>query len=155
MRQPNAKLDAGALAGGEDRLLAVAERLDAALCERDRAAAAALAVADARVWLEVLHVQARAIAVALEALADRLEQPGGATEERLALAPVGAELVEVRSGHAPLLAGALLVQPIARVARVEQAQLLAEDHTHRRCARCARARRRAGDPRRRASAACS
>ena len=50
-------------------------------------------------------VQPRGVAVALEALADRLQQPGGPAQERLALAPVRAQLVELLGGHAALLAG--------------------------------------------------
>jgi len=122
------QLRAGALAGVEDRLLAIRHSVDVALGEADRAAGAALAVADARVGLEVLHVQAGAIAVALEAPANRLEQPGRPAQEGLSLAPVRAQLVERLGRHPPVLAGVLLVQAVAGLARVQLAQLVAEDH---------------------------
>ncbi len=70
-----------------------------------------------RVGLEVLDVQLGRIAVALPALAQRLQQPGGAAEERLTRAPVGAQLVQLLGGQAALRAGQALVQPVARDAR--------------------------------------
>ncbi len=86
------------LAGDEDRLIAVAAGLDAALAEADRAALAALAVADARVGLEVLEVQPLLATVRrAERSAHRVEQPGRPAQERLALAPVGAQRVECRA----------------------------------------------------------
>ena len=60
----------------------------------------------------------------LPVLLERVEQLARARGERLALAPVGAELVEVLGRHAAVLAGVLLVQANA----VEGAQLGAEDH---------------------------
>ena len=113
------QLRAGLLAGHEDRLLAVAAALDAARAERIVAARAALAVADVLVGLEVLDVQPRGIALALQRALERLQQAGRPAQERLALAPVGAQLVELarRSGGRarPLMP---LVQPVSGVARV-------------------------------------
>ncbi len=72
------QLRAGALAGLQDRLLAVAVGLERALTEADRAAAAAFAVTDALIGCEVLDVQPRRIAARAPMLAHRLEQAGGA-----------------------------------------------------------------------------
>ena len=47
------------------------------------------------IGLEALHVKAARVALALPVLAQRVEQVGGPADERLALAPVGAQLVEI------------------------------------------------------------
>src|SRR3954468_10943138 len=104
---------AGLLAGDQDRLRAIALRLEVALAEADRAALALLGVALADDRLEALHVQPVAVAAALPVLAHRVEHLGGPAEERLAVLPVGAELLEVVRCQAPVLAGELKVQAIA------------------------------------------
>src|SRR6185437_15154495 len=86
---------ARALAGDEDRLRPVAGRLDPARAERDRAAAALGGTVDQGVGLEVLVVQAGRVAVGFEARFDRRQQARWPAHERLALAPVGADLVEL------------------------------------------------------------
>src|SRR3954466_10100388 len=86
---------AGLLAGDEDRLRAVAARLDAGLGEADRAALPQLGVALADDRLEALHVEPVAIAEALPVLGHRVEHPGGAAQERLAPGPVRALLGKV------------------------------------------------------------
>ena len=63
------------------------------LAKLDRAALALLG--EAELGLEALHVQALAVALALPVLGHRVEHLAGPGEERLALAPVRAELVEV------------------------------------------------------------
>ena len=87
------------------------------------------------------------VAVRLPVLLERVEQLAGAGGERLALAPVRAELVEVLGRHPAVLAGVLLVQANA----VERAQLGAEDHVVGR----ARGVQQDGVARARSSAACS
>ena len=78
--------------------------------------------------LKVLDVQAGLLAVALPALAQRLQQPGGAAQERLALAPVGAQLVELCPAvNRPCSPVQPLVQPVARMLGGQLAQLAAED----------------------------
>ena len=77
----------------------------------------------AELGLEALHVQALGVALALPVLGHRVEHVAGPREEGLALAPVGAELVEVRGRDPALLAGELQVQAVAVVALVELAQL--------------------------------
>ena len=118
---------AGLLAGDEDRLGAVAARLDVAGGEADRAALAELAVALPDDGLEALEVQAIAVAVAFPVLGHRVEHLGGAREEGLALAPVGAQVVEPVGPDPAVGAGHLLVQAKARAAARHRAQLLAED----------------------------
>src|SRR5436190_3855350 len=118
---------AGLLAGDEDWLRALAARLDVALEELDRAALADLSVALADDGLEALHVQAIAVAGLVPVLAHRVEQVARSREERLALTPVGAQVVEVLGPDPAVLAGHLLVQAHAGIARRHLAQLVAED----------------------------
>src|SRR5215218_6876536 len=120
---------AGVLAGHEDRLRAVGGRRDSACAEVDRAAVALLALLAAEVGLEVLDVQLVAVAqLLLPVRRERAQHFGRAGEERLALAPVGAQPIEVGWRDAPVRGGVLLVQAEAAVAPVDRAQLLAEDH---------------------------
>src|SRR6185437_12172363 len=121
-------LRAGLLAGEQDRLLAVADRLDPAAAEPDRATAAALAVADVRVGLEVLGVKPLAQAGLAPALAERLEQAGRPAQERLALAPVRADRLHVVRRQASVRAGQAQVQPVAAVRAAQPRELAAEDH---------------------------
>ena len=72
--------------------------LDPALGEA-HVAALALAGLAADHRLEALHVEQLGIAVPLPALAHRVEHLGRAREEGVALAPVGAEPVEVGRGR--------------------------------------------------------
>src|SRR5581483_3363542 len=88
-------LRAGLLSREEDRLLAVGRRVDPAAREADRAAATALALADAALGLEVLGVQALGETLLSPVLAKRLQQAGGSAEERLAVAPVGADRLQL------------------------------------------------------------
>ncbi len=67
------------------------------------AARAALAIPHAGVGLEALDVHPRGIPGRAPVLAERLQQPGGTAHERLALAPVGAQPVELRRRQAALL----------------------------------------------------
>src|ERR1700684_347279 len=119
---------AGGLAGEQDRLLAVAGGVDATAAQANRAAAAALAVADAGAGLEVLDVQPRGIAVFAPALAERLQQPGGAAEKALALAPVGAEWLQLVRADPAELAAEAHVQAVAAVRAAQFLQLAREDH---------------------------
>ncbi len=80
--------------------LTASRSLDA---QADRPARAALAVADVVVGLEALDVQPRGVAVAAPARGHRLEQPGRSAQERLALGPVGAQLVQAPRGHTTVL----------------------------------------------------
>jgi hypothetical protein len=57
-----------------------------------------------------------------------VEEAGGAREERLALAPVRADLLQPLGREAAVLGGQLLVEAEARVALGEVAQLAPEDH---------------------------
>ena len=93
------ELEAGLLAGDEDRLAAVGLDLLVGLEELDRAALALAVAADDR--LEALEVELVAVAVLLPVLLERVEQLGGAGAERLAVLPVRAQLLEVRRLEAP------------------------------------------------------
>src|SRR3954467_517977 len=97
------QVEALLLTGDEDRRRAVALDLLLAVGEHDRAALALLGQAE--LGLEALHVQAVAVAVAVPVLEHRVEQLARAGDERLALAPVGAHLVEVGRLQARALAG--------------------------------------------------
>src|SRR5271154_6688996 len=102
-----------ALTGDEDWLRAVAARADRARAQVDRAAAAALSIAEHAVGREALDVHARWVAVLAPALAERGEQASRSAQERLALAPVRAQPVELRRRQASLRAREPLVQGIA------------------------------------------
>src|SRR5690242_5702536 len=121
------QLEPGLLAGHENGRAAVALHFLVGVDEGDRAALALGAVAaDHR--LEALHVQAVAVGLAVPVLAQRVEHVARPRGERLALAPVRAQLVQVRGLHAADLGRALLVQPEAVVLPGQRAQLGAEDH---------------------------
>src|SRR3954447_5856100 len=120
------QLEAGLLAGHEDRRRAVALGLRAGGGERDRAALALLAAADLR--LETLHEEALGVAVLLPMVDQRVEQVAGPGRERGPITPVRAQLVEVGGLHAAALRGEVDVQPQAVVTVAERAQLPAEDH---------------------------
>src|SRR4051794_1352 len=75
------QVQAGLLAGDQDRRATVALRLAVALEELDRAALALLAAAD--LGLEALHVHAVAVAVALPVLVHRVEHLCRTGDERL------------------------------------------------------------------------
>src|SRR5439155_21633533 len=104
------KRPAGLLARDEDRLRAVAVRLEVALREEDRAALPLLGVAPADDRLEALHVQAVAIAVAAPVVLHRVEHLGRPADERLAVGPVRAELLEVAGRQPAGRPGQLQVQ---------------------------------------------
>src|SRR5436190_15602389 len=116
----------GLLTGDEDWLRAFAARLDVALEELDRAALADLSVALADDGLEALHMQAIAVAGLVPVLAHRVEQVARSREERLALTPVGAQVVQVLRRDPAVLGGDLLVQAHAGIACRHVAQLVAE-----------------------------
>src|SRR4051794_16994661 len=123
-RQRRARL----LTGDEDRLGAIALALDIAVEELHRAALALLRVALADDRLEALHVQVVAVRLALPAVAHGVEHLRRPADERLAVAPVRAQLVEVVRAHAAHLVRVLLVQAKAVVLLRHAPQLLAEDH---------------------------
>src|SRR5215210_727457 len=102
------QVEAALLAGHEDRRAAVGLGLHVAGEEADLAALALLGEPD--LGLEALHVEAIAIALPLPVVLHRVEHVGGAREEGLALAPVGADLLEVGRRDAPLLLGQPEVQ---------------------------------------------
>src|SRR4051794_11882655 len=95
--------EADVLAGHQDRHRAIRLGLLLALEELDLAALALLRLAEH--GLEALHVEALAVTVLVEMRLHRLEQLSRTAEERLALAPVGAQLVEVGRLQTPHLAG--------------------------------------------------
>src|SRR3954469_1686102 len=123
------RVDAGAdhLALAQDRLGAVALRLDVAVDEADLAAVAALAVADSVRRLEALHVQEIAVAVGVPVLGHRVEHRFGPAHERLAPGPVGTQLGEAFGRQPPVATGDLQVQAEAGAALRQLAQLVAED----------------------------
>ena len=92
--------------------------------QADRAARAVLAVALADDGLEALHVQPAAIAARLRPMrGQRVEQLGGAADERLALAPVRAQRIQIGRREPAVLAREPLLEPVAVVALVEPPQL--------------------------------
>src|SRR3954452_25267013 len=97
------QVEALVLAGDEDGGRAVALDLLLALGEDDAATLALLGQAE--LGLEALHVQQVAVAVGVPVVEHRVEQLAGAGDERLALAPVGAHVVEVARRQARSLAG--------------------------------------------------
>ena len=128
MRQPCSSSRPGFLPGLEDRLAAVALRLAIRLEEGDRAALALLGAAALR--LEALEVELLGIGVGvrLEMVGEGVDHLAGAREERLALAPVRAQLVEVLRADPPVFAGRLAMELEAVVLGVDLLQRVAEDH---------------------------
>src|SRR3954453_4117089 len=120
------QVEALLLAGDEDRSRAIRLHLLVALGEDDAASLALLGQAE--LGLEALHVQAIAVAVGVPVVEHRVEQLARPGDERLALLPVGAQLVEVVRRDAGTLAGQPQLHLQAFVMLVERAQLLAEDH---------------------------
>src|SRR5215218_8566645 len=115
------QLEAGLLAGHEDRRGAVALRLAVGDLEGDGAALALLAAADLR--LEALHVHPLAVPLGLPVLVHRVEHLAGARDVGVALAPVLAEAVEVGGLQPPVLLRELLVELEAVVLFGELPQL--------------------------------
>src|SRR3954469_9899107 len=124
---PERERRAGLLARDQDRLGAVALRLDVAVDEADLAAVTALAVADGVRRLEALHVQEIAVAVGVPVLGHRVEHRFGPAHERLAPGPVGTQLGEAFGRQPPVATGDLQVQAEAGAALRQLAQLVAED----------------------------
>ena len=62
-------------------------------------------------------------------LVHRLQEPGGAAEEGLALAPVPAQLLEPLRLQPALLTGDPQIEAISGVGRVQLGELVGEDHT--------------------------
>src|SRR5687768_13442150 len=122
------QLQALLLAGDEDRRRSVADRLAVAVEELDQAALALLEVAGRELRLEALHVEVVEAAGFLVVVVDGVEHLARAREERLALLPIRAELLQMRGLEAAHLARVLLVQPEPVVLVAQLAQLLAEDH---------------------------
>src|SRR3954469_6689376 len=119
------QVEALVLAGDEDRGRAVGLDLLLALGEDDATALALLG--EAELGLEALHVQLVAVAVRVPVVEHRVEELARAGDERLALAPVGTEIVEVVRRQARALTGQPELDRQLVVALVERAQLLAED----------------------------
>src|SRR4051812_43754100 len=114
------------LAGHQDRSAPVRLRLDVALHQLDGPPGALSAVAaDDR--LEALDVHAVRVALALPVLDQSVEEVAGPGQEGLALAPVGAEIVEILGAHPPHLGRVLLVQAKAGTPARQLAQLVTED----------------------------
>ena len=82
-----------------------------------------VAVAEAELRLEALHVQPLVVPGPLEVLGERIEHVGRPGDERLAIAPVRAQPLEVVRSDPAVLAGQLFVQTEALVAVGEGAQL--------------------------------
>src|SRR3954468_12482428 len=124
------KRGAGPLAGGEDRQTAVALGLDVASQEADRAARPLAGVAaDDR--LEALHVEQVQVSLALPVLADRVEHRPGSGNVGRALAPVGAEGVELGRSDSTSLAGHVQLEVESLVRFVDLPQPFGEDHVIR------------------------
>src|SRR3954451_20618911 len=123
---PERQLEAGLLAGDEDRLAAVGLALGVRLQEGDRPAFAVAGLA-ADDGLEALHVQALAVAVLVDMGIEGVEHVAGPAHVDLALAPVRAELVEVLGADAAVLAGELHLHAEALVALIDLTQRAAED----------------------------
>ena len=80
----------------QDRRLAVRVSLHATAEQADRAARAVLPVTPADDRLKALHVQPAAIAARLRPMrGQRVQQLGGAADERLTLAPVRAQRIQI------------------------------------------------------------
>src|SRR5207248_5377340 len=105
---PEGQVEAALLAGHQDWGAAVRLGLGVAGEKADLAALAFLHEAD--LGLEALHVQALAVALPLPVVLHGIEHVGGTREERFALAPVGADVLEIGRGDASLLRGQLEVQ---------------------------------------------
>jgi hypothetical protein len=103
------------LARPQDRLLAVALRNDAAGAEPDCPAKSALALADPAVRLKVLDVQSPMLAIALPALAHRVEHSRRSTHIRLALGPVRAQHIELVWRHTALFSSDPLISSRAKM----------------------------------------
>ena len=104
IRQPNGSVSAGVLAADQDRDAGVALRLGVGDPEAHRAAVAVTA-ADADDRLEPFGVQVFCAIGLLVELLDRVDELAGPGQERLALGPVGAQLVQLRRLEARLLGG--------------------------------------------------
>src|SRR5690348_1309939 len=113
---PVGELEAGLLAGHQNRLVPVRLRLAVGLQELDRPTLALALLAQPELGLETLHMQTIAVPVLVEVLAEGIEHLVGPGDEGLAVAPVGTQPIEVLGPHAPVLARELLVETEAIVA---------------------------------------
>src|SRR5215213_5152522 len=119
------KLEARLLSRHQDRRRAI--RLGLGLAPRKADLSALALLRFTQLGLEALHVKPVEDPLGLPVIGQRVEhvpRPGG---ERLSLAPVGAQLVEVRGLHPALGAGQPQPQSVAIMPCVEVAQAVAED----------------------------